>query len=625
MPEREDSFLALFPHRHDHIYAPHPDPYDRPQWQTEHRYPLSDRLFQQGAYLFGVRFGPQTHYCLLDIDAGSAYHPSHDPLAIQRIVAALEPLGLVSYVTCTSSYSQGLHLYFPFETAQHSWQLATAVTNLFENQGFKCQSGQLEVFPNPKLYVLDGTPTLFNAHRLPLQAGSYLLNRQFEPISSNHEEFVRQWYRCQNQNVIDSSAIQQVLKYTKRQHYRVSERADKFLNDLNAEIEPGWTGKGQTNYLLGRITMRCYIFHHILYGGLPLSGDALVDEVTSVATSLPGYRDWCSHQHEIRHRAEDWARCIENSRYFPYGTQRGKYKAKGQDRDLSVPDNHSSITWNEQRSRTAQTKIENAIADLVQVNQLPETVTARFKKLLTYGIGGTTLYKYKDLWHPDRWKTPPTPLSSCVEGASATASPATAPYPPSLLFTKDSNPSDDKALSDCEGGDSEAEVRNQSRQVWRYALAELKKRHEQQQIERRSRQQIHSEAIAKANQRVMAQKMQDYLRSRDPILMKEALNWLIHQETYPPWSLPLLESVEKTVQDERHEALVLVFQALLGLQWTPADIRRSLQETFGRGAISELSFKELHQWSMQLLQLRQSEGGARSIADTIRLPGGPWS
>jgi hypothetical protein len=217
--QEQEDFLALFPHRYDFIYATHPDTADRPQWQTESRYPLSDRLIQQGAYLYGVRFGTQTQYCLLDIDIGSTYHPKQDPLAIERIAAALEPLGLVSYVACTSSYSQGLHLYFPFETPQNSWQLSAVVTTLLENQGFKCQPGQLEVFPNPKLYVVDGTPNLFNAHRLPLQAGSYLLNAQLEPISSHSEAFVRQWQWCQQRNLIDSETINQLLQQQRRHQH----------------------------------------------------------------------------------------------------------------------------------------------------------------------------------------------------------------------------------------------------------------------------------------------------------------------------------------------------------------------------------------------------------------------
>ncbi|MDJ0703866.1 MAG: hypothetical protein QNJ46_11355, partial [Leptolyngbyaceae cyanobacterium MO_188.B28] len=143
--------------------------------------------------MFGVRFGTETQYCLLDIDIGSAYHPRQDPLALSRIQSALEPLGLVKSLTCTSSYSGGLHLYFPFQPAQNTWQLAIAVSTLLENSGFKLLPGQLEVFPNPRTYVVDGEPMLFNAHRLPLQTGSYLLNPDLQPIWSSQEYFVQQW------------------------------------------------------------------------------------------------------------------------------------------------------------------------------------------------------------------------------------------------------------------------------------------------------------------------------------------------------------------------------------------------------------------------------------------------
>ncbi|HEY9640700.1 MAG TPA: hypothetical protein V6C57_09455, partial [Coleofasciculaceae cyanobacterium] len=92
------SFLALFPHRFDYIYAEHSQPGQSPNWQTESRYPLSDRVLSEGAYLYGVRFAADTQYCLLDIDRGSAYHPARDPLAIGRIQSALELLGLVSHL-----------------------------------------------------------------------------------------------------------------------------------------------------------------------------------------------------------------------------------------------------------------------------------------------------------------------------------------------------------------------------------------------------------------------------------------------------------------------------------------------------------------------------------------------
>jgi hypothetical protein len=78
--EEENEFLSLFPHRFDYIYALHPHPGDTPDWLTESRHPLSDRLIQQGGYLHGVRFSSETCYALLDIDINSRYHPSQDPM-----------------------------------------------------------------------------------------------------------------------------------------------------------------------------------------------------------------------------------------------------------------------------------------------------------------------------------------------------------------------------------------------------------------------------------------------------------------------------------------------------------------------------------------------------------------
>ncbi len=387
-----DDFLALFPHRFDYIYAEHPQPGQSPNWQTERRYPLADRVLLQGGYLYGVRFATETHYCLLDIDIGSIYHPQRDALAIARILVALEPLGLVSYLACTSSYSGGLHLYFPFQVAQRSWELAIAVSTSLENAGFKVAPGQLEVFPNPKPYGTEENLSLYNAHRLPMQAGSYLLNPDLQPIWSDRHQFVAQWRQIAARNDLDAEVLRQILRQIKRRHYRVSGKADKFLNDLNAEIELGWTGFGQTNYLLGRIAMRTHVFHSVLSGGEPLQGQALVDEIARVARALPGYQQWCQHQHEIEARSLEWARCVEASRYYPYGSKKEKPVAEEQE---------ASPSWNQQQSEGARERIRGAIALHLNQNSLPSGATARFRLLTQAGIGGSSLYRHRDLWHPE--------------------------------------------------------------------------------------------------------------------------------------------------------------------------------------------------------------------------------
>ncbi|MGV0028683.1 hypothetical protein [Phormidesmis priestleyi] len=127
--------------------------------------------------------------------------------------------------------------------------------------------------------------------------------------------------------------------------------------------------------------MRAYIFEH-------LNGSDLVNAVITTALELPGYRDWCRHQHEIRDRAAHWARSISHSRYFPYGTF------------SSTPHSPSPDMWNQQRSEDARERIRLAIASMLNEGTLPIGVKARFLALTQFGIGGQTLYRHRDLWHP---------------------------------------------------------------------------------------------------------------------------------------------------------------------------------------------------------------------------------
>ncbi|MEO1144417.1 MAG: hypothetical protein AAFY26_02300 [Cyanobacteria bacterium J06638_22] len=398
--EPNNSFLALFSHRYDFIWAERTAPGQRPEWRTEGRYPLSDRQLIQGQHLYGVRFGSETTYLMIDVDASSPYHPKNDRLAIPRLLEALEPIGLVGFLPCTSSYSGGLHLYFPLDRACKTWDLAFAAQTLLQRAGFQVAPGFLELFPNPKLYVRDGSPNLYAAHRLPLQEpGSYLLTVDWNPRFTSQSKFVRSWNQVANRNALQIEVLQKVVAQAHYFQRGLSRPASKFLDDLNTEIEQGWTAHGQTNRLLGRIAMRSYIFGHLLNGlTAPLEGASLVNDIVQVACRLPGYREWCRHQHEIESRAEEWARCAENSHYFAYGYSTHQ---KSQPFAITSPDQSSTKgLWNQQQAQDARSRIARAIAKLLESNRLPVAATARFHLLVKEGIGGGTLYRHRDLWHP---------------------------------------------------------------------------------------------------------------------------------------------------------------------------------------------------------------------------------
>ncbi|MBD2093240.1 hypothetical protein H6F67_25685 [Microcoleus sp. FACHB-1515] len=389
--EWHDEFLTLFPHRGDYLWATHPDPGQKPTWKTESRHLLSDRLIAQGRHLYGVRFGQATQYLLIDIDIGSPYHPCHDEFAIRRILNALEPLGITTAVAIQSSDRQGIHLYLPLSEPHTCWAIALAVATLIENVGYSLKSGQVELYPNPKPF--SSSCTLYGGHRLPLQRGSYLLNADWQPMFTTPAAFVRQWRCAQVKNEVDPQVLKQVLATCPRKHLGLRSKGEKYLNDLNTDIEPGWTATGQTNFLLGKIANRERVFHHVVWGGEPLSSGALVETIVQTARSLPGFTQYCRHQTDLEVRATQWAKAAEQ-RYYPYGS---KFITRSS--ATAVPADRP--TWNQQQSQSAQQRITGAIAQMLQQNCLPAQATSRYRALKTFGIGSTTLDKYQHLWHPN--------------------------------------------------------------------------------------------------------------------------------------------------------------------------------------------------------------------------------
>ncbi|KAM3099075.1 hypothetical protein ACKFKF_15665 [Phormidesmis sp. 146-12] len=667
--EWDDEFLSLFLHRYDYIWAEHPDPKGKVEWKTESRHPLSDRLIHQGAFLYGVRFGAETQYCLLDIDAGSIYHPKRDPFAISRILAELEPLGLVSYIACTSSYSGGIHLYFPFEQPQKTWELSLALQAVLENGGLKPALGQLELFPNVRLFVTEGTPNLYAAHRLPMQAGSYILSDDWELTNSNQTTFVQQWRFAQRRNDINAKILQRVLKAARRKRYCLSGKADKFLNDLNADIEAGWSGSGQTNYLLGRIAMRSYIFGHLLYGCEPLAGKALVNDIVRVAESLPGYEEWCRHQSEIEHRAEEWAQCVEASHYFPFG------QSKQAPTELITATDEEALTWNQQRSQAARERIRQAIADLLNKGTLPANATARFHTLTSYGIGGGSLYRHRDLWHPAHLvENPPDPPNTltvssidCAGGASIEKSLV------SLLSKNDGNSLTsnsfkdslgadhsltdgnrllDKEVSEFVSADSPSYSPDQQGELEgiRYVQQILFEIQEQNQADREAAKQTQGKPCKREEAKAaQIQRMQQYWDSGDPILIAEAQQWASSNPgilnipeprdqpqqrgteglTDLPMGKALLRQVEhlarpaislgefeqETAEPIDEESLeVADLSDVLAqisvhrqrLGWTTVQVREALNHRFGKISQAMLTDSELMEWLSWLQGLGRS-------------------
>src|SRR5579883_3370320 len=286
-----------FPYRWKAILkANHPDS----AWETLDKYPLKPRVlwryWQDAATNVGVRFGYETQYGLIDIDARSAHHPAQNPEALGQIRAALETIGLCRSLLTRSSDSGGLHLWLPLPVAVPSFWLATALKVCLEQHGFMVSQGQLETFPNCKQFNAE-----YQGHRLPLQpaSGAALLNAEAQVVPGGLGAFFQQWDIAAAAQDIGLLTVNIALarEIQTRRRYRLTHTVIKeWREDSETEIREGWTGPGQTNHLLK--TIACY---GVVFAGQ--SGEGLVAYIVRTAIALPGYQEWCRHQAHIEQRA----------------------------------------------------------------------------------------------------------------------------------------------------------------------------------------------------------------------------------------------------------------------------------------------------------------------------------
>jgi hypothetical protein len=100
-----------------------PIPDERPDWQTESRHPCQIGCSnREPCSTVSALVPPPATVSSMWTRAVLTTPPRS--LCLATTVAALEVLGLVQAVRCTSSYSGGLHLYFPFDTEQKTWAIA---------------------------------------------------------------------------------------------------------------------------------------------------------------------------------------------------------------------------------------------------------------------------------------------------------------------------------------------------------------------------------------------------------------------------------------------------------------------------------------------------------------------
>jgi hypothetical protein len=314
--------------------------------------------------LLGKRFGVLTNYLMLDIDAGSLYHPRNGGL--QPILDALEKLGLRRCLLIQSSNSTGIHLYFPLSAAVNSWALANAAHAVLSAAGIQITGGQCELFPNRKAIGAQ-----HNGHRLPLQQGSYLLNDDYTIASNSKADFLQQWQLAASGQ--DTGTLTQAI--TARAPLTAQRRA------YTGALPPiAWTAFGDSNEV-----MKALVNYGDRYLGLQNVVD-LAEWVIAVAPQLPGFAQFASKESKDDLLRSNWA----------YRWAKSHFR-KARDYQASISPDHNTEVEREAKWRVMATLERLGDVSSLGIKKLWKAISTTAKEWFGTGISWKVFNKYRDL------------------------------------------------------------------------------------------------------------------------------------------------------------------------------------------------------------------------------------
>ncbi|MFN8797884.1 MAG: hypothetical protein ACK5YH_06175 [Pseudanabaena sp.] len=379
------TFASFFPYSWNFIYAKNVDRTSKPEWKTETRYPITGRrlydYWADNETLIGVRFGNQTEYALLDIDKGSPYHPSNNHEKFKTVLQALEEIGLVRPLIVQSSHSEGLHIYYPLWQEVPSFGIACAIKACLQKNNCEIAAGVIESFPNTKKYDSE-----YNGHRLPLQTGSYQLNNDLQIVGRDLNQFVETWLTVQEQQDID--LLKQAIAEAQANYQppKDNRKPIKWREDLEKQIEAGWTGQGQSNqllYLMGkyaRVFLGCE------------DDEAIAEYITKTARAAAGFTKFCGDIKRLEQKAKDIAKwCLKH--HFPWGSKKG---------EQTETESENTETQKAQKQAERLERIRTSVNELNKTGEMPQTIRGMAQAIAkTAKVSVETLYENKQLWHPE--------------------------------------------------------------------------------------------------------------------------------------------------------------------------------------------------------------------------------
>ena len=276
-----------------------------------------------------------------------------------------------------------------------------------------------------------------------------------------------------------------------------------------------------------------FVFGHVLGASEPLEGEKLEKKVVEVARQLPGFEEFCNHQHELESRVSEWVSCIEDSHYYHYGYDSIRKT------DLDKPDKRAER--NKQIETDARDRINARVKKLLEENSLPSGITARHNALIAQGISSQTLYKHRDLWHPKHIQTEEAVQAELdlnaefYEGPSARNAGAfiksnSILLPPLFCDSFEGNNSSDlqnnnEVVLECNPPTNQASTPLTPEEKVQTIKDDIRKALAFEQQRRQNQQTAHNQSDTTRIEYSYRARMEQWRDSGDPILSAEAKKW----------------------------------------------------------------------------------------------------
>jgi hypothetical protein len=158
---------------------------------------------------WGCRWGDQTKFAVLDIDAGSNYH---NEISLQRIKQALCSAGFSKPKLYKSSDSEGWHLYLFFDQWADSRDVKTTLKSWLSLNSFEIKTGQLEIFPSNnglRFPLQNGFAWLDAQNKIEISRSDLTTDQAIKRFVADSFEFAHNWDFCESLIKTQIQAIEQ--------------------------------------------------------------------------------------------------------------------------------------------------------------------------------------------------------------------------------------------------------------------------------------------------------------------------------------------------------------------------------------------------------------------------------